>query len=159
MVEKFRLKVEDATYEVEIDGNKVLVNGQPFYVKVNGDTVQVDGRPHKVQVKEDVALVDGIAYPFELIELAEEAVEAGEVRPGEEAAPEGAGVVKAIMPGKIIAVNVKPGDRVEQGDVVCILEAMKMENELQAPIAGVVKEVHVAPGDDVEMNQVLVVIE
>ena len=75
------------------------------------------------------------------------------------AAAEEAGAVTAIMPGKIIRVLVKEGDEVQEGDVLCVLEAMKMENELRASKSGVVKEVTVEPGSDVEMGEVLVVVE
>jgi len=68
----------------------------------------------------------------------------------------GAGAVMAIMPGKITRVMVEKGDEVEDGEAVCILEAMKMENELRVEAGGVVTAVHVKPGDDVEKNQVLV---
>jgi biotin carboxyl carrier protein len=63
------------------------------------------------------------------------------------------------MPGKIIRVMVEPGQKVEEGDPVCVLEAMKMENELHAQRSGTVRAVHVKPGDDVEKDQVLVEIE
>ncbi|MGD9049378.1 MAG: hypothetical protein PVF77_15075, partial [Anaerolineae bacterium] len=69
------------------------------------------------------------------------------------------GAVTAIMPGKIIRLLVAPGDEVAKGDVVCILEAMKMENELKAPIAGTVKTLYVQPGQDVEMGAALAEIE
>ena len=67
--------------------------------------------------------------------------------------------VLAIMPGKIIRVMVEVGDSVEEGQPVCVLEAMKMENELHARQAGTVKAVCVKPGDDVEKDQVLAEIE
>jgi biotin carboxyl carrier protein len=63
------------------------------------------------------------------------------------------------MPGKITRVMVAPGQDVQRGDAVCVLEAMKMENELRAERGGVVKAVHVKPGDDVEKDQVLVEVE
>ena len=63
------------------------------------------------------------------------------------------------MPGKIIRVLVKEGDKVQEGNVLCVLEAMKMENELRASKSGAVKEVAVEPGSDVEMDEVLVVVE
>jgi propionyl-CoA carboxylase alpha chain len=63
------------------------------------------------------------------------------------------------MPGKITRVMVADGQDVQQGEAVCVLEAMKMENELRAERDGVVKVVHVKPGDDVEKGQVLVEIE
>jgi biotin carboxyl carrier protein len=63
------------------------------------------------------------------------------------------------MPGKILRLLVEPGQYVEEGDPIGILEAMKMENELHASQSGVVHAVHVQPGDDVEKGQVLLEIE
>jgi propionyl-CoA carboxylase alpha chain len=54
---------------------------------------------------------------------------------------------------------VSEGQEVQKGEAVCVLEAMKMENELRAERDGIVKAVHVKPGDDVEKDQVLVEIE
>lgn len=64
--------------------------------------------------------------------------------------------VKAPMPGLIIELKIKAGDIVKKGDVLLILEAMKMENILKSPGDGVVKEVKVRKGDNVEKGQVLV---
>jgi pyruvate carboxylase subunit B len=63
------------------------------------------------------------------------------------------------MPGKVIAVLVAEGDSVEKGQGLAIVEAMKMENEVHSPIAGVVKEIRVKPGDTVEGGAVLVIVE
>ncbi|GAW28689.1 biotin/lipoyl-containing protein [Carboxydocella sp. ULO1] len=71
----------------------------------------------------------------------------------------GKGQVTAPMPGVIKGVKVKPGDKVDAGQVLVILEAMKMENEIAAKQAGTVKEVLVSEGQNVGMNEVLVVIE
>ncbi|MFZ5627125.1 MAG: biotin/lipoyl-containing protein [Bacillota bacterium] len=71
----------------------------------------------------------------------------------------GNGQVTAPMPGVIKGVKVKPGDKVDAGQVLVILEAMKMENEIAAKQAGTVKEVLVSEGQNVGMNEVLVVIE
>lgn len=71
----------------------------------------------------------------------------------------GASVVKAPIPGKVVAVTVKPGDEVEPGRPLVVLEAMKMENELTADQAGRVAAVRVAPGDTVEAGAVLVELE
>jgi len=62
------------------------------------------------------------------------------------------------MPGSILDVRVKVGDRVPAGATVVKLEAMKMENDLQAPIAGAIKEVRVSKGDNVSVGEVLVVV-
>ncbi len=69
------------------------------------------------------------------------------------------GGVYPPMPGKITEVSVNVGDEVKSGDTVCVLEAMKMFNELKAPRDGVVKEVNVEPGAAVTPNDLLVLIE
>jgi len=63
------------------------------------------------------------------------------------------------MVGKILKIEKQVGDRVEEDDVVIVMEAMKMEIPVVAPAAGVLKEVKVSPGQSVEAEQVLAVIE
>ena len=62
----------------------------------------------------------------------------------------GAGVLKALMPGRIVRVLVEPGAAVRKGAGLLVLEAMKMENEIQAPADGVVDQIFVKPGDTVD---------
>lgn len=66
--------------------------------------------------------------------------------------------VNAPMPGNILAVNFTAGQTVKEGDVMFILEAMKMENEIVAPVSGTVKQVLVSKGSVVETDAVLAVI-
>lgn len=66
--------------------------------------------------------------------------------------------VRAPMPGLVANVMAQPGDEVRRGQTVVVLEAMKMENDLQAPRAGVVKEVRVSKGQTVKQDAVLVVV-
>ncbi len=73
-------------------------------------------------------------------------------------AAEGTTAVNAPMPGNILAVNVKSGDSVKSGTVLCILEAMKMENEVLAPKDGVVDTVAVQKGATVNAGDLLVSI-
>jgi pyruvate carboxylase subunit B len=63
------------------------------------------------------------------------------------------------MPGTIVDVKAKVGDAVEAGDGVLVIEAMKMENEIQAPMSGVVISVHVKKGDSVAPDETLVEIQ
>ncbi|WP_418281025.1 acetyl-CoA carboxylase biotin carboxylase subunit [Halorubrum sp. DTA98] len=72
---------------------------------------------------------------------------------------EGGEAVEAEMQGTILSVDVASGDEVSAGDVVCVLEAMKMENDVVAERGGTVASVHVAEGDSVDMGDVLVVLE
>lgn len=71
----------------------------------------------------------------------------------------GAQVLKAPMPGRITHVAVTPGSRVNRGDALVVIEAMKMQNEFKAGVTGTVKEVRVEPGQAVNPGDVLVVIE
>ncbi len=73
----------------------------------------------------------------------------------EDAEGEG-GVVKALMPGRIVRVMVEAGQAVQKGTGLLILEAMKMENEIQAPVDGTVEEIFVKPGETVEGGAALV---
>ncbi len=67
--------------------------------------------------------------------------------------------VTVPMVGKIVSVTVKVGDRVEENDQVAVLEAMKMEMPIVAPVTGTVKEIHVAPGQEVEAEATIAMIE
>ena len=67
--------------------------------------------------------------------------------------------LKAPMPGLVLDVKVSPGDSVTTSDVVLVLEAMKMENNIKAPAEGVVKSIEIEKGQAVEKNQVLVTFE
>jgi biotin carboxyl carrier protein len=68
------------------------------------------------------------------------------------------GAVTAPMTGKIVKVKVKKGDQVKAGQVLCVVEAMKMENEISAPRAGTIQEVNVAEGTPVNEGETLFVI-
>ncbi len=70
-------------------------------------------------------------------------------------APAGAKTINAPMPGNILKVNVKAGQSVKKGDVLMILEAMKMENEIMAPADAVISSVSVSAGSTVEAGAVL----
>jgi biotin carboxyl carrier protein len=152
---EFSLTLDGTPYKIVVDGNTILVNGQPFVVGLQEGRVLVDGTAYEVKLEENQALVGGIAYNLQVEGLGQE--RAG--RRSTAAVVAGAGAVVAIMPGKIIRLLVTAGDQIAEGDVVCILEAMKMENELKAPRAGTVTAVHVQPGQDVEMGAVLAEIE
>ncbi|MBW3666055.1 MAG: ATP-grasp domain-containing protein [Actinobacteria bacterium] len=69
------------------------------------------------------------------------------------------GSMHAPMPGKVIRVDVEAGDEVAEGQVLVVLEAMKMEHTLRAPHDGTISEIHCSPGDQVEAGAVLVVVE
>ena len=71
----------------------------------------------------------------------------------------GDNIIKSPMPGKVVKVLVNEGDKVDAGQTVIILSAMKMESEFKAGKDGIVTEIAVKEGDTVDSNQLLVVIE
>jgi biotin carboxyl carrier protein len=151
---EFNLILDGTTYKIVVDGNSILVNGHPFVTGFEQDRVLVDGVAYDVKLEANRATVGGIAY-----ELSVQGLQAERASSRAAATVAGEGAVTAIMPGKIIRVLMGVGDPVAEGDVVCILEAMKMENELKAPKTGTIKALYVEPGRDVEMGAVLVEIE
>ena len=117
-------------------------------------TITVNGNVYDVTVEEGTGSTAGAA------KAAAPKAAAPKAAP-KAAAPAGAqGAVKvnAPMPGKILKVNVNAGAAVKKGDVLLVLEAMKMENEICAPQDGTVATVECAAGDSVESGKVLVSI-
>ena len=66
--------------------------------------------------------------------------------------------LKAPMPGMVVAIPIAEGDKVEKGQVLVILESMKMQNELKSPRAGIISRLRVKPGDGVEQRQTLLCV-
>ena len=69
------------------------------------------------------------------------------------------GSISSSIPGKVVTIEVDIGSRVEEGQVCMILEAMKMQNEINAPTSGTVSEINCSPGSSVEANMPLIVIK
>ena len=101
--------------------------------------------------------VNGTAYEVEIEEITG-AAPATPAAPAAPAAPADGEVVAAPMPGNILAVNVKAGDAVKKGQVLMVLEAMKMENEIVCPRDGTVISVSVSKGASVESGAALCAI-
>jgi biotin carboxyl carrier protein len=163
---EFTITLDDVEYPVVVDGGrtppwKVTVNGRPFTVEVLGEReTLVDGIAYDVTLEGDTARVGDESYKMQVTGLSVGRAAPAAVKLAAPAEVEaGAGAVVAIMPGKITRVLVAKSQEVQKGEAVCVLEAMKMENELRAERDGTVKAVHVEAGDDVEKDQVLVEIE
>jgi biotin carboxyl carrier protein len=131
---------------------KVIVNGKPYVVEV-GDlaaspiTVSVNGRPYLVNVEAaglETVPADAPVVALESVARETSAPEKAPTPPG----PAGPLVrqVKAPMPGNILDIAVKPGDRVRFRQQLCSLEAMKMKNAIRSPRDGVIASVDVAEG-------------
>ena len=108
--------------------------------------------------------VNGTAYEIELEELTGAAPAAPAAAPAPApapaaAAPAGGEQVTSPMPGTILSINVAAGDTVKRGQVLMILEAMKMENEIMCPCDGKVASVNTSKGSAVESGTLLCVIQ
>lgn len=158
---EFTLTLDGVEYDVVAEGDKITVNGRPFTVDVGDDgSILVDGIAYDVAIDADTAQVGNATHTVTTTGLSLDA--GGPAAPGQPGSlPQGEpgdGAVVAIMPGKITRVLVEQGEQVEDGQAVCVLEAMKMENELRVDRDGVVEAVHVRPGEDVEKGQALVTL-
>lgn len=120
--------------------------------------VNVNGTEYKVSIEliSETEATAPVAAPAPA--AAPAPVEAAPVAPAS-AAPAGGEKVNAPMPGTILSVNVKVGDTVKKGQVLVVLEAMKMENEIMSPVDGTVTFVGVNQGASVESGSAICVIE
>ena len=116
--------------------------------------ITVNGVAYSVSVEETAAGAAPVAAPV-AAPAAPKAAPAPAAAPKAAAGAAGAVTVKAPMPGNILEVRVKDGQAVQAGDVLFILEAMKMENEIMAPAAGTVSGVAVQKGSAVATGAVL----
>lgn len=144
---------------------KVMVNGKGYLVEVLGSltsspvTVNVNGQPYVVDVEAAEAITRPSDTPAALDTVVRETA-APEKAPTP-AGPAGPTVphLKAPMPGNIIEVKVKPGERVKYGQPLMTLEAMKMKNAIRSPRDGVVATVEASEGQTVAHGQVLVTFQ
>ena len=124
-------------------------------ITIDGKTYEVD-----VEVLEDEESAPAPNYAWHHATHANNSHAAGAHAQDQSAGWDGEGkICHSPVMGLVIKVNVKPGQTVEAGELVLVLEAMKMETNVAAPRAATVKSVHVAAGDPAKLNQVLLELE
>ncbi len=162
---KYATTINNKTYLIEInDDKRVIVDGVEYAVdfeSVSGQPVYsllLDGRSYEAYVYEDEesdawqVLLSGDLYSVQVEDEREKRLRA---QAGGVAAASGELNLKAPMPGLIVEVAVTEGQAVKKGDILVILESMKMQNELKSPMEGTVTRVRVKAGESVEHHQVL----
>lgn len=152
-MKQYKYKINGAQYDVTIDsiaGNiaKVEVNGIPFEVEMQGSSLVEEALP--VQVADEASVT---ATPAQAAPKAETPAPAAAAGPGT-GAP-----VKAPLPGVVTKVPVTVGQTVKKGETVLVLEAMKMENNINADKDGKITAVNVSKGESVLEGTDLVIIE
>jgi biotin carboxyl carrier protein len=163
---KYHVTVAGRSFDIEVDHDRLVrVNGQPLYV----DLEQVGGLPVYSLALDDEGYmlfieegqdqyqveVQGQVYPVAIEpqrpQLPARRVECAE---GAECL-----VIHAPLAGRLLALPVAAGDRVKAGQGVAVVESMKMQMEIKAPLAGVVEAVHGPPGRDVSQGEELVILQ
>ena len=153
------LASEKQDYCVAATEFNVALHGENYHIKVTGTGhkfqekrafyINVDGTPEEVIIESlDAMITNGEGAPQPTTGKGSSRLQA--TKPGH---------VTTSMPGIIVEVLVKEGDQVAAGDPILVTEAMKMETEVQAPIAGTIKAIHIQKGDSVNPDEALVEIE
>lgn len=165
---KYIVDVNGERLEVELDADGVRVDGeqvQAHLADVEGTPIQlvtIGSEMHRVALRRGDARgryalwMDGYRYDVEALD---ERMRTIRDLTNASAASGGPRPLVAPMPGLIVRVTVRPGDAVDAGQGLVVMEAMKMENELRTTTAGVVKNVFIQPGVAVEKGALLVEFE
>jgi len=165
---KYTVTVNGSEIVVDLDGENVLLDGASARVRL----AEADGSPERIlTVGDDVhrvfvrpgdtrgrytLWVDGFRFEVEALDERSRAIRELSAAT---TAPKGPAPLVAPMPGMIVRINVNEGDVVKPGQGLVVMEAMKMENELRAPVGGAVRRVLVAPGTAVEKGTLLLEME
>ena len=126
MARRIRVRISDKWYEVEVGD----ISANPIRVQVDGEAVEVN--------------VEGLAEAISSAHASSQLPAGRTVQ------------VRSPMPGVIVSVGVEPGQSVAEGDALCVLEAIKLQQAIRAPAAGTVQAVHIAPGQSVTAGHALV---
>ncbi|MEA1874063.1 MAG: biotin/lipoyl-containing protein [Bacteroidota bacterium] len=138
-MKKFKFKINGNSYEVDINN----IEGQIAEIEVNGTKYNVELDKEIPVIKTPRIVKKPLAHPKEGKPLTSDAKLSN---------------IKAPLPGNILNVKVKDGDEVNKGDLLLVMEAMKMENNVLADVSGIIKSVKVKEGDIVLQNDLLVEI-
>ena len=142
---EFQVTVHGETYNIEIAGvGEKTPSGSPYFIRIDGKLEEV-----LVQPIREAEVISG-----EFSETPE-----GTIALGKRPKPRGVGDVTSPVSGKVTEIRVNVGDEVKEGDVLLIVEAMKMANEVHSPVSGTVEEILVRVGEHVNPDEVLIRIK
>ena len=161
---RFRLVVDGESREIDVDpgpeGPVVRIDGAEYVTQVESSpsefVIRIGQRSHRIRLQGRSAFVDDTRHDISIPDV--EGVSTA--RPAESAS-RGATLVEVRppMPGRVIRLLVAPGTEVARGQILLVLEAMKMQNEIPAPHDGIVREFRVAEGESITADRVVAVLE
>ena len=167
---RYRVRIGERTVEIEVspsgEGFQIVLEGRQITAQLSAPDasglrqLRIGDRSHDLLLagsgERYAVALDGVALDVTVED--ERAARLATFGGGRAASQHGARVT-APMPGLVVRVPVEVGQSVQEGEVVVVLQAMKMENELGSPAPGTVKQIHVQPGQPVEHGQVLVELQ
>jgi biotin carboxyl carrier protein len=161
----YKASIDTQSFEIVRQDETFLINGESmkldlqkiqngyFHIIHNNKSFTAEVVKTDVSTKTFHIKINGVTYPVQLKDRFDILLDQMGMNSG---ASKKVNNIKAPMPGLIINLKVKEGDMVKKGDVLLILEAMKMENIIKSPGDGTVKTIKAKKGDSVEKNQVLI---
>lgn len=143
-----KVKVNNNRYDIEIAGNDLVkVNGEEMVAKSFDDYIIIKGTEFHLDFEEEgdpsLMIINGMAYLVSRSSLTEKL-------PDE---------IRAPISGKVIDIPARKGYKVERGQVIIVLEAMKMENEIKSPATRWIKDIFVSKGKSVKAGDILVTFD
>ncbi len=172
---RITVQVEGKSYEIDIEllpfqdsVDKVVVNGKPIDISISRDwprqfskAITIGDHSYQVEFELDhQGLPNRVWAVGQAVDVILNFPGKGKLK-----RPEMTGLwgeddrLRAPLPGRIITLLAEPGQKVRAGELLCKLEAMKMENELPSPRDGIVKEILVSEGEEVELDRVILTLE
>jgi biotin carboxyl carrier protein len=144
-----KVKVNDNLYDIVIVGNDIVkVNGEEVVAKSFDDCIVINGTEFHLDFEEEegdpsLMIIDGMAYLVSRSYLTEKVSDE----------------IRAPISGRVIDIPARKGYRVERGQVIIVLEAMKMENEIKSPATRWIKDIVVSKGQSVKAGDILVTFD
>jgi biotin carboxyl carrier protein len=139
-----KLKVNGNDYDIEIMGKKATVNGREVSIELNDDVIILDGNLFYLDFVDEgettLMIINGVAYSVD--------------RPKVEVVPIKS--IKAPISGRIMDVLVTTGNEIKKGQVLVVIEAMKMENQIASPVNAKISEIKVQKGQSVKAGEIMV---
>jgi biotin carboxyl carrier protein len=164
----YKAKIKDKEFQIEYDEKQLTIDGKKFDADIlefkknrfhiirgnrsfDAEILKVNKEEKTVSIK-----VNNNVYSILVKDKYDELLHEIGI---DQSAGKTVNDIKAPMPGMVLKVIVESGQKIQKGDAMLILEAMKMENILKAPSDGVIKKIQILKGDKVEKNQVLIRME